>query len=350
MITRIRIIGSILFLMLSCSAHVQAEPVQRGDRLLGLAVNETPRVDYGKALALAQEVGVSVITLPYPWDELERAPETYNPEPNFLAIANVYYPTVGVKVGLEINPIDTNNLRLPADLKELPFDDPRVIQRFKQLVDYVFAQIPDLDLLSLSIGNEVDGYLKTDADWQAYTTFFEEVSAYIRTVRPQLKIGVKGMFDGMTGTHLDHFQQLNRLTDVVMMNYYPLNAAMQLKSVKQVHRDFKDFNQLYNGREVFIMEIGCPSGKPNNSSPQIQAEYIAEFFKIWDRYAKSIQLMNFVWMHEQPKSQVKNWETYYGIEHKNFRSFLATLGLRQANGRDKPAFTELEQQSAARGW
>ena len=37
------------------------------------------------------------------------------------------------------------------------FDDATVIARFKLLLDGVFTHIPNLQLLSLQIGNEVDG-------------------------------------------------------------------------------------------------------------------------------------------------------------------------------------------------
>jgi len=53
---------------------------------------------------------------------------------------------------------------MPADLAGTPFDDPAFIQRFKALLDYVLAQIPDLQLTSLAIGNEIDGYLGADKE------------------------------------------------------------------------------------------------------------------------------------------------------------------------------------------
>jgi hypothetical protein len=97
------------------------------------------------------------------WDELETEPGVYNPNPNWLEIANLYYPAQDIQVSLTISVIGTNNLRLPPDLADKSFDDPAVIARFNNLLDYVAVQIPNLTLNSLAIGNEIDIYLGTDA-------------------------------------------------------------------------------------------------------------------------------------------------------------------------------------------
>lgn len=77
-------------------------------------------------------------------------------------------------LSLAINPIDTNVNRMPDDLKDVPFDDPLVIERYKQLLEFVFSQVPDLELSSFSIGNEIDAYLGSDPSmWNQYQLFFE---------------------------------------------------------------------------------------------------------------------------------------------------------------------------------
>ena len=148
------------------------DALPKQDRILAIDVTDPADGDYDAALSTAIDAGAEALSLSLFWDDLEKSPGVYEPNPNFLEIANAYYPTRNIAVDLVINPIDTNQARLPEDLENLPFDDPAVIERFKNLLDYIFTQIPDLDLISLSIGNEIDGYLGTDAQkWAEYTAF-----------------------------------------------------------------------------------------------------------------------------------------------------------------------------------
>ncbi|HID54024.1 MAG TPA: hypothetical protein EYP41_18555 [Anaerolineae bacterium] len=107
----------------------------RDGRTLSLDVTEAADNDFDAALQRAKAVGVTAVTLTVYWDEIETEPGVHNPNPNWLEIANLYYPTQEVAVSLTISVIDTNNLRLPSDLAGQPFDDPAVIGRFNSLFD-----------------------------------------------------------------------------------------------------------------------------------------------------------------------------------------------------------------------
>lgn len=69
------------------------------------------------------------------WDDLEVQPGVYAPSPDFLQIGAAFYGPAGTRLLLEINPIDTNNERLPAHLGGLSRDDPQVVQAFQDLLD-----------------------------------------------------------------------------------------------------------------------------------------------------------------------------------------------------------------------
>ena len=186
------------------------DSLPKGDRILSIDVTDPADGDYDASLTTAIDAGAQAVSLSLFWDGLETAPGKYQPNPNFLEIANAYYPTRGIALDLTISPIDTNQLRMPEDLQNLPFDDPKVIARFNKLLDYVFTQIPELDLVSFSIGNEIDGYLGTDSQkWEEYTAFFAATSAHARTLRPDFVVGTKGMFDGIMGKSAVYFQNIN---------------------------------------------------------------------------------------------------------------------------------------------
>jgi len=51
-----------------------------------------------------------------------------------------------------------------------------VIGHFQGFVDYVFDKVLNIELVSSSIGNEIDGYLGQQPEsWQEYAGFFKQV-------------------------------------------------------------------------------------------------------------------------------------------------------------------------------
>ena len=81
--------------------------------------------------------GMQFVELPQQWDEIEPKPGKFTNQ--WLDVADAYYPQVGVKLSISLNPIDTNSLRLPGDLKGKPLDHPDVIARYTKAVDYVLV-------------------------------------------------------------------------------------------------------------------------------------------------------------------------------------------------------------------
>ena len=75
------------------------------------------------------------------------APGVY--DDTVLDIANGYYPSRGVSVGLMLRPVSTNSKPVPADLAATAFDDPAMIARFNALLDNVFAHTPEGTAISL---------------------------------------------------------------------------------------------------------------------------------------------------------------------------------------------------------
>jgi len=176
---------------------IDAAVVPRRARMLEIDVNTSENDDYDAAIALAQRAGAQSVPLSIFWDDIETAPYEFKPDPNWLAVANAYYPAAGMEVSLTIGVLDTTADRRPPDLRDKPYDDPEVITRFAALLDYIAAQTPNLRLTSLAIGNEVDGLLGNHADaWAQYTAFFEQSATHARTLWPDVPLGAKAMFTG----------------------------------------------------------------------------------------------------------------------------------------------------------
>ncbi|NIS80430.1 MAG: hypothetical protein GTO14_09550 [Anaerolineales bacterium] len=336
------------------TASRQGGTTQRKHRYLGVDISVPEDGDYDRAFTMVYELGAREISLSVAWDDIESAPGVYDPDPNWLAIANIYYGAVeDVVISLMIGLIDTNINCVPSDLANKPFDDPEVIQRYQKLLDYVFDQIPDLELLSLSIGNEIDAYLGTDPElWRQYQAFYEAVSAYARAQRPGLLVGAKAQLDGLLGPPKSYLRSLNELSDVILVTYYPLGGDFAVKNPRVVWEDFQALVSAYEGRTIHMLEVGYPTSAALNSSESKQADFMREVFRTWDAYADQIHVVSFTWLTDVPQSSVEEMEAYYGFSAFNFAEFLRTLGLRtyEGSGEDKQAFGVLVEEAKAREW
>ena len=219
------------------------QPAAKGDRLLGLGISEGS-IGFGKAFAAAREAGLQFVELPSQWDDIEPKPGAFTNQ--WLDIANAYYPAVGIRLAISLNPIDTNKLRMPADLSGKPFDDPAVIERYNKAADYVLSRVPKADLVAFAIGNEINGYLGGDREkWQQYARFFEAASEHVRRCRPGVAVGAKIMLPSLVGGARALAEPVNAHADAVLTTYYPLGDAFRVKPPTAVAKDLGGVVQQY---------------------------------------------------------------------------------------------------------
>jgi hypothetical protein len=263
----------------------------------------------------------------------------------------MYYPPKNTPITLTISVLDTAVTRLPEDLTGRSLDDPDVVERFKGLLDYIASQTPNLHILSVSIGNEIDGVLGTDDDaWAAYATFFGEAADHARTLWPGIPAGSKMPFGSLTGASAPYAQAFNELADAVFVTYYPLEQDFTVRSPDAPTADLKQLVDAYPGRPIQMLEVGYPSGEDNASSEAMQAAFIHHFFCAWDQHAEAIQLVSFTFLTDMTRQTAESLGGYYSLDDRAFGSYLATLGLRDQDGREKPALEQMRQEAAARGW
>ena len=334
--------------------EINPEEVQpKGNRRLEIDITDAENGDYDQSIALVKEVGAESVSLSVFWDEIETSPGVFSPDPNWLEVANLYYPGQDFQVSLVISVLDTSEIRLPADLAEKSFADPEVVSRFRALLDFIKSQIPDLKLVSLAIGNEIDGVLGNDSGaWEQYGVFFTPAAEYARGLWPEVPVGTKIMFEGLTGSSSEYAWDLNQSADVVMVTYYPLQGGFTVKDPEVILEDFDHISEMYSGDEIHFAEIGYPTSEINNSSPQKQAAFIHNMFLAWDKHASQITLISYAWLTDLPQISVKEYEDYYGLSDPAFAEFLRTLGLRTypGNGEDKIGFQVFQEEAKARGW
>lgn len=329
-------------------------PLERGSRRISIQVNLPEDGNFVNAFASAKSAGLQDVILSQDWTDFETGKGEYKPNPNWLEIANAYYPTQNVPLHLMIRPIHTNQKVLPKDLKGRSFDDPEVIARFNQMLDWALAQVRGSELVSLSIGSELDIYLQSHPkEWAAYETFFRQTADHARNIRPGLKIAAEMTFPVFTGRDRERALSLNRYADIIGVSYYPTDGLEQKARLPEtVHKDMAAVADLAQGKPIIYYQFGYPSGTRCGSSEARQAEFIRQSFQAWDRYRSQVYLINFTWMFELSPDAVLGYTKYYQFDNPGFRDFLGSLGLKtwKGGGADKPAWKALKEESASRGW
>ena len=333
---------------------VPGDVEQKGDRLFGIAISDRADDDFGKAFADATSTGIDFITLAQQWDDIETSPGVYygGETNNLLKIANDYYSAYNMKVAIDINPVDTVNSRVPEDLKSLDLNNSQVITRYNNMLDWIFTQIPDLDLVCFGIGNEVDAYFGDDNyNWECFQDFYSATSAHLRTINSTVPIGTKATFSGLTtGASSIYLDWINAGSDVILATYYPMDINFEFKDVSVVKDDFDTICTRYNPKQIYFLEVGYSSSQSINSSLNKQAQFVQSVFRAWDTHKSQINAVCFVWLYDITQSTLDYYEDYYGFSDPNFLAYLATLGLMNSDYSAKPAFNILKVEALTRGW
>jgi hypothetical protein len=341
----------LLILLAGCGSETSSfsnptNVVPKGLRTLG--IDALAGTNLQRSLQAAQSVGAQSVTQLVTWTMIETGPHVYNTI--VLQPISTLLPQQGMSVSLMIAVINTTVKDMPPDLTGLPFDDPTVISRFEALLDQIFAALPNTQLLSLGIGNEVDSYLDSAVLWMQYKNFYNTVAAYAHVKRPGTRIGVEGTLHGALGTWQSQFATLTTNSDVYMFSYYPLNADFTVKDPSTVSSDIEALAAAYAGKPIEIREAGYPTSSVINSSEEKQAAFVDNMFAVWDKYPGEIEFVCFTRLNDESAAAVLATAAYYGISDPNFIALLESLGLRTVDQVEKAGFVRLRQDSTARGW
>jgi hypothetical protein len=338
------------------TAGCAQRPKPTATRLLSAAIVAAVGEDFGSALLRAKALGITSLPLPIFWDEIERQPGVYTAKENWLASVNRSFPFLGMDVQLALSVIDTNNDRRPAWLRDKPFDSVACLQAFDNFLTWVMAQIPKLAITSIAIGNEVDVLLGNDAArWRAFDAFLQIALLRVRSLRPNTRVGTKMTWAGLTTTSLEAvprrmIEQIVQRSDHIAATYYPISEGFAMKPVDVVRHDLSALVRRWHGKPIELSEIGYSSRQGCGGSPENQARFIQVLFDTWDEHHDAFHTVSiFSWTDFSP-SVVETLAGYYRLDNAAFKDFLGGLGLREHNGRAKPAMTALRDGARARGF
>jgi len=326
--------------------------VSKGDRILGIDATPTEYGTYDAVQTAQYFFGAQAVQLMVDWKGVEIAPGIYSDR--YLKPINDYYAAVGMKVSFTLRPVDAIHKNVPADLMDLPFDDPMMIYRFFAALDYVFAQLPDVTFASFGVGNEVDEYFRLNLDTlPAYKHFYDAAVFHIKQVRPDVPVGVSMNLRALTrNIQKGLFEYLNEHSDVILVLYYPVDLTFNAVDPSVVATDVDELTARYWYKPIHFREAGYPSSPDSSSSLEGQRDFVERMFAVWDAHATQIPLVTFFRLTDFAPAEIDYYANYYQTQTAPFRGFLQSLGLRTwaGDGDYKPAFWQLLSEARARGW
>ena len=326
--------------------------VVKGSRSLGVDILDTTTAsDFNNNIAMAKSAGASQMILSLGWNQIEATTPTdcattgtYTDPGGALATFNTLLPTAGLKLSLSILPITTGLDMRPTNLKSKNFDDSLLICRYQKMLTYVFSKIPNVQLTSLMVGNEIDAFSSatTSAFWTQYWGFFVQASGAAKTLRSSLPVSVSKA----------GLQQIYNSADFVAVTYYPMKSDFTVKNPSVIAGEIDGLVQKFPSKTITFNEIGFPSGATYDaSSEELQRVFVAQVFASWDKYATTITSMSFLRLNDLTLANAQSVATQYGLTgNTKFTEFIQTLGLRTNAGGDKAAFLQLKVESSKRGW
>lgn len=292
---------------------------------------------YTEAMELADDAGVNGNFIAKSWRELEPSAGEYALDD---LQGDLSYRT-GVYNHLEmigIQVINTTNRETPPDLLDVPFDAPEMIERFQRLFDALLPVFNDR-VVYFAIGNEVDAYLSAHPDeWQSYKIFYEASLAYIHQTAPQLKVGVTTTFNG-AAAYPDEVADLNAMSDVFIMTYYPLNMDFTVRPPDAPLTDFPQMVAWAGDKPLLLQEVGYPAAESLGSSEAAQTEFVHQVFDAWEANAADIPFLSYFALGDFSDELCTTFMAYYGLpDAQLFRDYLCTLGLLKADGTHRAAY------------
>lgn len=323
--------------IMNCSAY--GEDVAPPKGILGIETVEAEGEEFVPAFEVARSVGMQFASVSVAWDEIESAPGQF--QSDTLGDAGTFYSSESVPLLVILSPIDTNNLRVPEDLRGKSFASKEMKARFRALLDYAFSRIGSVEVVAFAIGNEVDGYLGGDsAKWKEYESFLKDAVQYVHKKRRKTRAGTIFGFDGLRSARA---QKLLAVSDVAMTTYYPLAPDFSVRSLTDVPKDFDAMVAASHGRKLIVTECGYPSSAVNGGSEQLQSDFVAAVLSAWNSHSDRILHLSYFSLTDYPEAFVNELGSYYGIDDKKFLGYLSSLGLRRADGSPKPALERLKK-------
>ncbi len=357
------IISFSFFVLLSCKKADDTDtldffpienPLPMDNRTVGMHITMPENSDYETEFFRCQEIGINAYPFTIFWDVLEPDSGVYDFET--LEIIDQFFPYYNAKVSLCITPIKYVERGLPSDLMNKSFNDAEVISRFKNLLDSVHSYLSNTDFSALVIGNEIDLYFNQHpTEWTEYKDFYHAICPYAQSLwNNTVDVGTEVCRQTLCELYPTELQQINSVSDIIVVSYYPINEYFHGKEMNEVENDLDAILQLYPTEKIYIEETGYPTGRHNLSNELMQSAYLNFLFSYWDQHKNQIVYIGLLWLTELSDESVNTFVSSYQMSNStllaSFRAYLQTTAFRtyQNMGENKHGYYQLIEELKAR--
>ena len=281
----------------------------------------------------------------WPWQEID----------NGRGPVDIDRPLGGIKYAISlglsgpkyfgVNVINTTNNTLPESLAKRKWDDPAILERYRQTLLAVRENLGS-DVTYFVIANEADVYFdKNPHEFKEFMRFYRQAKAVAKKVFPAAKIGVTVTFEGtqVSKNRARFVRALVDASDAAFFTFYPV---IQMKPVDPANTpQLLDYMlALANKMTVVLQEVGYPSVMAE-TSPEKQAAFYSTIIPEIKKRPR-IAFSGLFAMHDFDPKSCDNFLVYYGFSESfvsqdakdAFRSFICSLGLRDSDGMVKPSW------------
>lgn len=302
-----------------------------------------PLRKYENEYTAIQALGSKGAQTAAPWGSLNPTGTTYdlatisNPYFGLSKLAGYGYTSIFLNIPI----ITVSSRSMPADIAALAFDDPATKSRLRALIDVIKDQILS-QVKYVSFGNEVDTYFSTHpTEWTAYKNLVEDARSYLKSLKPNIIVGVTTTFDGATSKFVSQVQNLNANMDGVMLTYYPISTSFIPREPGTVSADVAKMLSINQGKPLIVQEWGYPSSAALGSSEAKHAEfYYNSFVELEKQGTSKFPFVSFF--------KYRDWNTTYvqSITGQSagqpFFEFMSSLGVLKNDKTAKRAFSVVE--------
>lgn len=298
----------------------------------------------------ALNAGMSIGRLQIDWPELEPLPGTFNQSVLEQELENM--KNQGLQTFLLISAYDSDGPVLPADLRGKAFDDSELINRFKNLMDWVIPMLVEYDGYLISVINEADNDFADQPElYKEIVTFLAETRDHVHQINGNMAVTAT-IAEGSLDDDRPGIRELIAESDVACWNFY--GTKLQFSSpyfVEQTESEVKaDLQQLIEAsgdKKIVIQELGMHSGnRLLNSSEEIQRRFFELFFEDLSTNEQIVVAYNFQLVDWSPEVSELLAQGFEGEEVPQefiyqWKESLETIGLiSYSDGTNKAAWNE----------
>ena len=292
---------------------------------------------------LVTNAGIGFLIHNGKWNELE--PKTGQYDFSGLDFNVATAKRLGIPICYTLRIIETVDRAVPGDMKNVAWDDARMMNRLDSLIDAMTPHFQGTVRWFL-IGNEIDGYFgRHQNELSKYVRLYSHLAARLKQRVPGVQVASTLMFGGV-GLMNGFMKPLTDQFDFVCFTYYPFKSDFTMQEPSSVFGHIDQMRQAAHGRKVVLQEIGYPSGSANGSSPARQAEFVQDVFQALRQNSDLVEAGCFWLLADLKSDVVDTLAKYYGVSNSAaFKSFLQTLGMFDGNGRPKPAWSVYQSEA-----